>query len=83
MSIRDEGTDLAPAGKVWVCIACGKTSRSRFGFDKDNKNCCDPGWDVSCALNARLYDESQLERGPSGRVVKVGDIPYEHNREEE
>ena len=37
----------APEGTVWVCCACGKTARHRYG---------DPGtsWDESCSLNAVL-----------------------------
>lgn len=30
---RSEGTELAPEGKLWVCLACGKTSKTRYGFD--------------------------------------------------
>ncbi len=50
-----EGTDLAPEGAVWVCGACGKRSRTRYGFDADNKRTpLSYGWDESCMLNATL-----------------------------
>jgi hypothetical protein len=49
-----EGTVEAPDNMVWVCGACGKTSRTRYGFDKQNKNVCDRGWDASCMCNAVL-----------------------------
>lgn len=62
------GTDLAPAGKVWRCLACGKRSRTRFGFIDDGTSrggdhlpdgtrVAEPGWDESCMLNAELVDE--------------------------
>lgn len=38
----------APAGQVWVCMACGKRSTNRA-------NCTiDYGWDASCFMNAEL-----------------------------
>lgn len=49
-----EGTEPVPEDLVWVCAACGKTSRTRFGFDKDNKRVCSGGWDESCMLNSVL-----------------------------
>lgn len=49
------GTDLAPAGQVWVCGACGKRARSQFGFDAAGKSTkLDRGWDESCMLNSVL-----------------------------
>ena len=49
-----EGTTEAPENMVWVCGACGKTSRTRYGHNAENKNVCDPGWDTSCMMNAVL-----------------------------
>ena len=60
--------ELAPAGKVWRCRACGKQSRTRFGFVDgngargsdhlpDGSRVADRGWDESCMLNAVLEDE--------------------------
>ncbi len=62
-----KGTDLAPEGKVWVCRACGKTSRTQFGFVDDGTSrggdylpdgsrVAVPGWDESCMLNAELRE---------------------------
>lgn len=49
---------LAPPGTVWVCIACGKTTRDRF----DTVG----GWDESCMLNSILC---HTPRGSDGRPV--------------
>lgn len=40
----------APAGKIWLCMMCGKTA----------KDCCtdERGWDESCAMNCILVDEA-------------------------
>ena len=59
------GTDLAPPGKLWVCGACGKKSRTRYGFIDngtpnggdflpDGTRVADKGWDESCMMNAML-----------------------------
>jgi hypothetical protein len=50
----NDGTVFAPPGQIWVCGACGKTSRTRYGFDDQNQNCATPGWDESCMMNAVL-----------------------------
>jgi hypothetical protein len=45
--------EVAPEGQVFVCAACGKRSKDRYGDQK-----IDRGWDVSCMLNAVLcYEE--------------------------
>lgn len=49
-----EGTRLAPEGYEWVCQACGKKSRTKFGFDDHDNSVADYGWDESCMLNAAL-----------------------------
>jgi hypothetical protein len=54
MSEQVNGTTRAPADQVWVCGACGKTSRTRYGFDDSNKSVADRGWDESCMMNAVL-----------------------------
>jgi hypothetical protein len=62
------GTTLAPAGQVWVCGACGKTSRTRFGFVDDGttrgsdylpdgSRVAAAGWDEACVMNAVLCAE--------------------------
>ncbi len=59
------GTTPAPAGQIWVCGACGKTSRTQYGFLSDGTSrgadsfpdgarVASPGWDESCMLNAVL-----------------------------
>jgi hypothetical protein len=49
---------VAPEGQVWVCAACGKRSKDRYG-----DQAIDRGWDVSCALNSVLCYEQKDERG--------------------
>lgn len=44
------GERYAPAGKVWLCMMCGKTTHDCYGEER--------GWDESCALNCILVDES-------------------------
>lgn len=41
---------LAPEGKVWLCMMCGKTAKDMYGEER--------GWDESCALNCITVDES-------------------------
>ena len=48
----DSGTDPAPEGYLYVCLACGKFSTTRYGFDGTNARTASPGWDESCVLNA-------------------------------
>lgn len=55
--------EVAPKGKVYVCGACGKRSRDRYGFQK-----IDSRWDESCMMNCFLADESDLIT-ENGRVV--------------
>lgn len=56
------GTDLAPDGQLWVCAACGKRARSRYGFDSGNKSTVvDPGWDGACMLSAVLVYADKRE----------------------
>ena len=42
--------EIAPKGTRFVCLACGKTSSTRYGFD----GTADRGWDPSCMMNAVL-----------------------------
>lgn len=55
---------VAPAGQVWVCAACGKRSRDRYGFQK-----IDHGWDASCMLNAVLCIDTPVLLHEGGRSV--------------
>jgi len=49
---------VAPESQVFVCAACGKRSKDRYGDQK-----IDRGWDVSCMLNAVLCYEEKSETG--------------------
>lgn len=44
---------FAPKGTIWVCAACGKTHKDRYGEDGEG----DLGWDESCMLKAVLCEE--------------------------
>lgn len=57
--------DWAPDGQIFVCGACGKTSKSIYGEDPDNPI----GWDESCMLNAVLCYEHK--RTPDGLWMAV------------
>lgn len=56
-------TRIAPEGQIWVCLACGKTEKDRYGT-KD-------GWDESCMLNSALAYEDKVIRYESGRVKEL------------
>ena len=60
----------APDGAIWVCAACGKTSRDRW------KGAPGSWWDESCFLNAVLcYDDATLIRNEGGRVTGAKAFP--------
>jgi hypothetical protein len=61
--------EIAPEGKVWVCLACGKMSQDVWGEQRISQ-----GWDVSCTINCGLFNKRDLEIR-DGRVVRI-------NREE-
>lgn len=54
---------IAPEGQIWVCLACGKKTKNRFGSDG--------GWDASCVLNSRLAHEDSLILTGNNRVAKI------------
>lgn len=56
--------ERAPKGKIFVCLACGKTSPTRYGLKNRN------GWDASCMINCVLVEEDRLLE-KNGRVVKI------------
>ena len=71
--MRSDGTALAPDGYIWVCMACGKTSKTQYGFDDSGNEVSMQGWDESCMLNSELIKEDLIEeRTPGGRVSKIG-----------
>jgi len=57
---------IAPEGKIWVCVCCGKTSSDLYGEAEDTSK----GWDASCVMNASLFDKKDLVYD-SGRVVEI------------
>jgi len=64
--LASNGEPIAPAGFVFVCLACGKTSRGQWGTDSM------PGWDASCKMNSSLVPEVNLVRSTeSGLVIGI------------
>jgi len=72
-----DGVTPAPDGQVWICGACGKTSPTKYGFDADEKNVAEAGWDESCMLNAVLCLTSSIMRNKQGRIVYADPVPSE------
>ena len=55
---------------IWVCLACGKVSKDRYG-----KEGTTPGWDESCLVNSVLVNEDYLVwNGERVREIKEGGI---------
>lgn len=50
----------APAGKVWLCMMCGKTTKDCYSDER--------GWDESCVMNCILVDETTKQ--PTEAEVK-------------
>lgn len=65
---------IASKGRIWVCLACGKTSRDKYG-DKESSY----GWDVSCVMNCQLFDKDLLVYDKHGRVKQVKEKKEENN----
>ena len=74
--IAADGTTLAPPEHTWVCGACGKTSRTCFGYDGQGGNVASPGWDESCMLNAVLC---YSQKTPDGKWRAVP-VPLKEDR---
>jgi len=55
--MKSDGTKFAKPGTVWVCNMCGRSSRTRYGFDSNNCSCADQGWDAGCMMNSVLCYE--------------------------
>ncbi len=64
MQEQKDGNAIADEGEVFVCGACGKRSKDRYGFQK-----IDHGWDESCMMHAILVIESSIQL-ENGRVKK-------------
>jgi hypothetical protein len=49
----------APEGQVYLCMACGKRSKTEEGenYGTDTER----GWDVSCMMNCVLLSEAAAE----------------------
>ena len=57
---------IAPEGKIWICLACGKTAKNKYGPPD-----CMKGWDASCVMNSALVDEKYVVYGEDGRVKEI------------
>lgn len=68
------GVALAQDGQVWICAACGKTSRTKYGFDDDDRWVADRGWDESCMLNAVLVYADSIQRNERGIVTAAKEV---------
>lgn len=55
---------IAPIGKIWMCMACGKVSKDLYGDTT-------PWWDASCVLNSVLVDEYKLVFDGDGTVIEI------------
>jgi len=53
---------IASEGKIWVCLACGKTAKDKRGDPNTS-------WDEACFLNCDLFDEDKLTYSSNGRYV--------------
>lgn len=60
---------VAPDGQVYVCGACGKRSKDRYGDKAINR-----GWDESCMMNSVLVYENSIELDSNGRVMRAQSV---------
>lgn len=58
---------IAKEGYVYVCHACGKTSKGKYGTEGMR------GWDESCMMNCEEYSITSLVYGTNGRVTQIKD----------
>lgn len=58
--------ETAPDGQIFVCGACGKTSKSIYGDELHGLG----SWDESCMLNAVLCSEDSVVI-EHGRAIKA------------
>ena len=59
--------EQAPAGKVYQCLACGRISRWRYGFNPEGRQkdaqgspYASCGWDESCTMNCALVEATEI-----------------------
>lgn len=57
--------EVAPEGQIFVCMACGKMSKDKYGDQQISQ-----GWDESCMLNSALFEETELVI-KNNRVVEI------------
>jgi hypothetical protein len=70
--------EVAKPGFVFVCLACGKRSRDKYG-----DNPIDAGWDESCMMHSEEFAESRLVLSASGgRVQQVLSVDGTQTSEE-
>jgi hypothetical protein len=63
-------TRIAPEGKVWVCLACGKTSKDSYGIESPKET--SKGWDASCLVSCQLFDKDKIKfDNNTGLVVEI------------
>lgn len=66
MKSEREIDPLAPDGKLWVCMACGRIAKhlyiSRYATE---------GWGEGCEENAELHDRKDLEIDERGYVTNL------------
>ena len=60
--------EIASDGFIFVCLACGKRSKDKYGFQS-----IDYDWDESCMMNSKLIEESKCIFAENGRVIKILD----------
>jgi hypothetical protein len=60
--------EQAPAGKIFQCLACGKISRWRYGFNPEGRQTnaqgrpyASYGWDESCMMNCALVEATETD----------------------
>jgi hypothetical protein len=63
--------DIAAKGQVFVCQACGKRSRDRYGEHRISR-----GWDESCAMHAVLCTEDSVRLDARGLVCAATAVGY-------
>jgi len=56
--------EFAEEGQLFVCAACGKMSKDRYGDQKLNR-----GWDESCMLNCILKKYVNVDRVLRGNPI--------------
>jgi hypothetical protein len=68
--------EQAPTGKIFQCLACGKVSRYRYGFNPEGRHndaqglpYASYGWDESCMMNCALVDATEITAANVDRLA--------------